>query len=293
MFFAHVSVASAEPAPKKIAIYMTVDWEGVSLEQENIAAMQAFRKKFPYIPMLQLLNPAYFTREGSNQAQIATAIKSTFLPEDTHGLHLHGWQSLMRDCDIPFQASPTYADDACDMRDCGYTVSLELAYSESDLTKLVACSADILEKNGFQRPKHFRAGGWQLGKKLSAALETNGFVWDSSRTDANLLTSRWHAESGLVKMVRALHPDSTPLDQPRPISNTFMEFPNNASLADYTSTKHIVEMFKTLIAQEKNVMVLGFHQETAADFLERLEVAIPKMEEIAKSENVEIEWWRE
>jgi hypothetical protein len=271
---------------------MTVDWEGVSLEQENIEAMQMFRKKFPHIPMLQLLNPAYFTREG-NQTQIASTIKSTFLPQDTHGLHLHGWQSLMRDCDIPFQASPTYADDACDMGDCGYTVSLEYAYSQAELTKLVGCSSEILQKNGFQRPKHFRAGGWQLGKKLSGALDANGFIWDSSRTDANLLTSRWHEESGLVKMVRALHPDSSPLDQPSPISTRLIEFPNNASLADYTSAKQIVEMFKDLIANKKEVIVLGFHQETAADFLQNLEIAILKMEALAKQENVEIEWRRE
>lgn len=61
MFFALACIACAEPSPQKITIYMTVDWEGVSLEQENIEAMQMFRKKFPHIPMLQLLNPAYFT----------------------------------------------------------------------------------------------------------------------------------------------------------------------------------------------------------------------------------------
>lgn len=69
-----------------------------------------------------------------------------------------------------------------------------------------------------------------------------------------------------------------------------MEYPNNASLADYTSTKHIVAMFKTLLAEHKPVMVLGFHQETATDYLIRLEKAIPQMEALAKEQGVKIEW---
>ena len=47
--------ADAQPA---ITVYVTVDWEGWSLEPENIEAMQAFRLRHPEIPMLQLLNPA-------------------------------------------------------------------------------------------------------------------------------------------------------------------------------------------------------------------------------------------
>lgn len=292
ILFAHFSIAEEVLPSKKIAIYMTVDWEGVSLEQENIAAIQAFRKKFPHIPMLQLLNPAYFVRDGVNTETIASTIRSTFLSNDTHGLHVHAWKSLVHYCGVPYQSGFSYADtnEACETGDCGYTVSLEFAYSQDQLTQLISCSREILVKNGFQQPKHFRAGGWQFGEKLSAALQKNGFIWDSSRTDANLLTSRWHAESSLVKMVRTLHPESTSLDQPYPISDTLMEYPNNASLADYTNAKQIVEMFKNLIAQNKKVMVLGFHQETAADFLENLEIAIPKMEALAKKENMEIEW---
>lgn len=290
--FVNFCLANETLQPTKMIIYMTVDWEGVSLAQENIAAMQAFRKKFPHIPMLQLLNPVYFVREGVNTETIATTIRSTFLPNDTHGLHVHAWKSLVNYCGVPYQSGFSYADtnETCETGDCGYTVSLEFAYSHAELTQLIGCSSEVLVKHGFARPKHFRAGGWQLGEKLSAALQKNAFVWDSSRTDANLLTSRWHVESSLVKMVRTLHPASTPLDQPYAISATLMEFPNNASLADYTSAKQIVEMFKSLIAQNKNVMVLGFHQETAVDFLENLEIAILKMETIAKKENVEIEW---
>lgn len=283
-----IMTAHAQP----IKIFVTVDWEGVSLEQENIETMQEFRQKFPHIPMLQLLNPVYFLRGHPNKVVLGNTMKSTFLPSDTQGLHVHAWKSLVQYCGVPYQHQYSFADadENCQTGDCGYTVSLEFAYSQADLSKLIACSSEVLVANGFAKPKHFRAGGWQLGPKLMAALQANSFVWDSSVTDANLLTTRWHEESGMVKMLRQLHPTSTPLDQPYAVSPHLMEYPNNASLADYTSAKQIVSMFKQLLAAKKHVMVLGFHQETATDYLIHLENAIPQMEAIAKENGVKIEW---
>lgn len=279
-------------SPRKMLLYVTVDWEGRSLDEENIEAMQLFRQKFPHIPMLQLLNAAYFVRGHGYNPRLTKIIKSTFLPEDAQGLHVHAWKSLTNYCGVQYQHGYSFADtdENCESGDCGYTVSLEFAYSQKALAKLIACSSEVLVENGFNRPDHFRAGGWQLGPKLTAALVQNGFVWDSSKIDADLLTTRWHEDSGMVKMLRQLHPESTPLDQPYAISENLMEYPNNAALADYTSAKQIVTLFKNLIASNKKVMVLGFHQETAADFLVRIEEAIPQMEAIAAAQNVELEW---
>jgi hypothetical protein len=284
--------ATPAQAQQSIKVYVTVDWEGYNLEPENIEAMQAFRVRFPHIPILQLLNPVYFVRPNADHAQIKASIQSTLLPSDTHGLHLHGWKSLMDYCQVPYQHQPSFADidEQCTQGDCGYTVSLEYAYSTAALTKLVACSQAILVEHGFHMPIHFRAGGWQFGPKLTQALANNGFTWDSSRTAAVLLTSRWEPNSGLVNMVNALHPHSTPLEQPFALTSELQEYPNNASLADYTGTGQIVEMFTQLIEQRKSVMVLGFHQETAVDFSGRLAAAIPKMEAIAKKKSVKIEW---
>lgn len=278
--------------PQTIRVYVTVDWEGVSLEQENIETMQKFRQQFPHIPMLQLLNPVYFLRDAEHAPQTAEIVRSTFLPQDTQGLHVHAWKSLVKYCGVPYQHAPSFANinEACTEGDCGSSVSLEYAYSQADLTKLIACSSDIQVANGFSKPVHFRAGGWQLGPKLMGALLANGFTWDSSVTDPDLLTSQWHEQSGMVKMLRQLHSTSTPLDQPYAVNAQLTEYPNNAGLADYTSTKQIVEMFKTLLTEQKSVMVLGFHQETATDYLHRLESAIPQMEALAKAHNVKIEW---
>jgi hypothetical protein len=290
----HLLFVCATPAlaQQSITVYVTVDWEGYHLEPENIEAMQAFRVRYPHIPILQLLNPVYFVRPNANHAHIKASIQATLLPTDAHGLHLHGWKSLMQYCQVPYQHQPSFAnaDEQCTQGDCGYTVSLEYAYSTADLTKLVACSQAILIQHGFQKPIHFRAGGWQLGPKLTQALANNGFTWDSSSTFAELLTSRWAPSSGIVSMVSALHPHSTPLEQPYALTAELKEYPNNASLADYTSTDQIIDMFTLLIEQGKSVMVLGFHQETAVDFSGRLAAAIPRMEAIAKAQDVQLIW---
>lgn len=278
-----------------ITVYVTVDWEGWSLDEENLDAMRTFRQRHPQIPMLQLLNPVYFLRPGVDAEKVVRQVRSTLLPADAHGLHLHAWKSLVEKCALTYRSAPSFAttvNENCEGGECGYTVSLEFAYTQEELTRLVACSTELLVRQGFDRPTHFRAGAWQLGPGLAAALQANGFVWDSSRTDAGFLAEKWGATSPLVRMVRQLHPDASPLDQPYELQPGLMEYPNNGSLADYTSAQQIVTTLRALIASGGNVLVLGFHQETAFNFLDNLEAAIPLMEKEAAAAGVRLEWAR-
>lgn len=281
-----------DKAKSAIQVFVTVDWEGWSLDDENIEAMQVFRKQFPHIPLMQLLNPVYLLRPGIDVTTETEKIRATFLPIDSLGLHVHGWKSLLDACDVPFQNTPAFATESstCAIGDCGYAVSLEYAYSAEDLTKLIACSANLLEEQGFVRPRYFRAGGWQLGPKLAHALEVNQFVFDSSRTDARLLTTKWAENSGLVQMVKTLHPYASVLDAPYQLTANVMEYPNNGSLADYTDTQQLVAIFNTLIEHDKRVLVLGFHQETAFSYLKHLQDAIPLFEKIARERGLSIHW---
>jgi hypothetical protein len=279
-------------AADSMQLWVTVDWEGLTLEEDNLQSMRAFREKFPYIPLLHLINPTYFIQPDVNRAQIGSHIRSTFLAHDTVGLHVHAMRSLVEYCGVTFQATPSIADaqEDCAHTSCGYSVSLEYAYTQQELTRLVACSSDLLTANGFQRPRHFRAGAWQFGPKLQAALEANRFVWDSSNIPASLLSGRWHQDSSMIRLLKKLHPHSTPLQQPFALSMNLIEYPDNAALADYTNTKELLQLFEQLANAHHPVMVLGFHQETAADYLIRLERAIPRMEKLAREKNLRIEW---
>jgi len=285
-----VPAASAEET--SITVYLTVDWEGWSLDEENLQAMRDFRARHPQIPMLHLLNPVYYLRPGADAQTITALIRSTLLPIDTVGLHLHGWKTLLQSCQLPYRTTPSFADtdETCPGKECGYTVSLEFAYSAAELEALVACSSDLLAGQGFNRPRHFRAGGWQLGPKLASALQQNGFTWDSSRLDADLLLPKWSEDSGLVQLLRQLHTDASIFDQPRQLLPGLMQFPNNAGLMDYTSTEQLLDIFRQLLDAKKPVMVTGFHQETAFVYLDNLEDAIRQMQRIAANRGVILEW---
>jgi len=279
-------------AQEVMQVWVTVDWEGLSLQDDNLQAMQKFRQQFPQVPLLHLLNPAYFLQPGVNRAQVGSQIRSTLRPQDTIGLHIHPMRTLVEYCGIRYQSAPSISDtdEHCAHTSCGHTVSLEYAYSQTELTQLVSCASALMVSNGFKYPRHFRAGAWQFGPKLQAALEANHFLWDSSRIDANLLTTRWHVDSPLVKLLQQLHPQSSPQDQPYALGYQLMEYPDNAAMADYTSTRQLLALFEQLLNAHQPAMVMGFHQESAADYLLRLERAIPRMEQLAKQRNISIQW---
>src|SRR3546814_5610700 len=99
------------PQPK-ITLYVTVDWEGLSLDDENLEAIREFRRQHPHIAMLHLLNPVYFLQPGIDATDTAAKIKSTLLPGDEHGLHLHGWKSLVEHCKVEYKSEPSFAGAA-------------------------------------------------------------------------------------------------------------------------------------------------------------------------------------
>lgn len=285
-------LAPSAHSQDEIQLWVTVDWEGLSLEEDNLAAMRDFRQQFPDIPFLHLINPAYFTAPHAHRAQLGSAIRSTFLASDTVGLHLHPQRNLVEACGLTYQSAPAIspAEANCQGMQCGHAVSLELAYTQPELHTLVACASALLQQNGFNPPKHFRAGAWQLGPKLQSALVANGFVWDSSRIDAQLLLSRWPAESALVRTLQQLHPGAQACEQPFALTPQLMEYPDNAALADYTSTRQLLQLFNRLLAHKQTVMVLGFHQESASDYLWRLTRAVPHLQAMAKQAQVKLVW---
>lgn len=287
---AHAADLIPQRATPPIEVYITVDWEGDTLEPDNIAAMQQFRQRFPTIPLLQLLNPAYFFKPGADANAINATIRSTLLPIDTLGLHLHGWQHWVAHCGVTFQSQPQFAAAPLSASEAGVTVSLEHAYSQAALTQLIGCASQWMVGQGYPRPRHFRAGGWQLGPKLTAALDQQGFVWDSSVIQAALLTTRWPKDSALVTSLHRLHPQVPDLAQPYALTPSLKEYPNNAGLADYATSQQWVQLFEQLIASEHSVMVLGFHQESADDFLTILAQVIPRFEAIAAQHQRRLRW---
>ncbi|MBF0315306.1 MAG: hypothetical protein HQK50_15310 [Oligoflexia bacterium] len=278
----------------KIVIVVSVDWEGRNLTKANLDAIKKFRSEFPEIMMQHFLNPAYYTENIepiSNPAAITRKIKSVLLPGDEQGLHIHAWKNLFTKAKAHYQSSPNFFDSSDD--EAGATVPL-WAYTKEELSAVFALGIRILTSNGFKRATSFRAGGWQASSIVIEALAENKITLDSSAVPLAHLTY-WHSFN-LGKWVQQLWPNTTLFSQPFFHESTnVIELPNNGCLADYVTGEGMLGDFKrlskTATASRSDLYYsIGFHQETAAEYLPRLRKAILLIRDFAKQEKIAYEF---
>ncbi len=269
----------------QIDLVLTVDWEGREMTETNLAAMVAFRTKYPSIPIVHFLNAAYFTKPGADAVAVTALIRRVLRPMDELGLHIHGWKSLFEASGVTFRSGPTFwgttltaADCASD---CGHEVPISL-YTAEELQKVMAFSVKTLEANGFGHASSFRAGGWLAGETVRTALVLEHFAYDHSSVPSPFLADELKGYP-LLDAVKALWGDTTPSSQPYSLKaggGSFTEVPDNGALADYITAPEILGVFddavKALRAapETDRVVSIGFHQETAKTYLPRITVAL-------------------
>ncbi len=289
------------PLQAAIKIVVSVDWEGRDLAPENIQAMQTFRKDYPQIPLQHFLNAAYFTKPQVDAVQVAATMRSVLRPGDEEALHIHPWRSLAKAAGVNFRTEPAfrgYLDlSKCDP-DCGHDVNLA-SYSEDELRKWIRTSISILTQQGFARPKSFRAGAWMAEARTFRALAAEGIVLDSSGTYAEFLKERW-GHSLLYPVVGKIWASITPTSQPYTLEplpgKTLVELPDNGCLADYTPAESILDTFQKNVALWKQdpsrdvYVAIGFHQETAQKYIERIRQGIDLIKAQAEKEKLPVEF---
>lgn len=288
-----VATSGDAAAQGRVRIVVSVDWEGSSLDRENLDAMAEFRADYPQVPLQHFLNAAYYTKPGANAGQVTRAIRSVLRPGDEHALHIHGWKSLVEATGVVYEGGPTftnreYSASECAV-DCGHGVTLR-AYSTEELRSLIRYSADVLEDNGFNRARSFRAGGWQADDSVLSALAREGFTVDSSATDASFLREKW-GRYNLYRWVRELWFGIRSTTQPYWITlsgnDRIIELPNNGNLADYMTAQQMLRVFLDNASNlrrdpSRSVYIsFGFHQESAARYLPRLREALDLIERYA------------
>ncbi len=283
-----------------MVIVMTVDWEGREISDKNLKAFSNFRKRYPGIPILQFLNAAYYTKPNANAGEITRRINSVLRPHDEHGLHIHAWKTLVEASGVTFKTKPDLGGWGlrnCEW-DCGHVISLE-AYTPNEMRKIIRKSVDILTNQGFKKPKSFRAGAWQTGPNVKKALSAEGFYLDSSATVPDFILPSWGRSSALVQSIVKLWPNMTVTKQPylmninpRPV----WQLPDNGSLADYTTADTVMDVLKKNVdaflerPKPSHWVVIGFHTETAATYLPRIEHAIEKIIKYSKEKGVPIQF---
>ncbi len=297
-----LSQVHAAPSGKLIGI-ISVDWEGRVLEQDDLKAMRSFRQDYPSIGLLQFLNAAYYTKPNANADHITQSIRSVLSPLDEEGLHIHSWRSLLETAGVPFRRSPNWSYpgeismNSCYLLDCGHNVPIS-AYTETELRRMIRTSQMILSHHGFGPAQSFRAGGWMAKPHVISALAKEGFQFDSSATDPNLLKGRRWSDR-LYRWLDELWADISTTSQPFLIGQrhaSLIELPDNGILADYITAEEMFAVFKENVAlwekdKSKTLYVsIGFHQETAAQYLHEIRGAIDLIEAYSQENQLPFEW---
>jgi hypothetical protein len=277
------SKPSPAPATGRIVVAITIDWEGAYLSPDGLDALEALRNRFAGAPLTHFMSAAYFTKPEPDP-QTVTWIREAVRAGDEAAVHLHAWRSLAQAAKVEPKLSPSFltgTDKLMEFEDgdVGFDIDLD-AYSVAELRSLVRTSRTLLEQLKLPISRTFRAGGYLGTPKVLQAIHDEGLAIDSSATDHRQLDER--ADEVLPKRIKAIWPNVDTGSQPFIVDvpgGQLLELPI-AAFADYASAAEMVTIFEAAHTRLKSApskdvfVVLGFHQETAAEFGGRLGEAL-------------------
>ncbi|MGE0710983.1 MAG: hypothetical protein AB7N76_28105 [Planctomycetota bacterium] len=270
-----------------VRLAISVDWEGNDLRDENLAAIEAFRRDFPEVRLNHFLNAAYYTKVGLDEpgrARVSAAIRRALRDGDELGVHLHGWRSLFEAAGVSFRRAPSFWGPDRPLvplgGDEGHEVEIA-AYTGEELRRVLTFSRETLTKAGFRLGGSFRAGGWVAPQSVLEAVRAAGF-----QVDASAVPPGWHDElAGLALRERLRRLWSTVEETTQPYAvktplGPLVEMPDTGALADYVTADEMRAHVRAALARWRRrtrddlYVHLGFHQETAARYLPRLRQAL-------------------
>ncbi|USN47986.1 MAG: hypothetical protein H6626_02520 [Pseudobdellovibrionaceae bacterium] len=262
-----------------IHVMFSVDWEGTSLLPENLEAMNELSAKYPIIPRIQFLNPAYFIASENWPTDGARELVRLGISDsDEIGLHVHCWERLLRAAHVNFLSQPSFFDGGESWHwnnEYGGDIPVT-SYSQSELEALFAFSLKTLSHQGYTNIKSFRGGGWCSSPHLQKALSTVGLYNDSSPVPPHLVQQKY-PNTFLYDMALQHWPTTNEISFP--FSTTLDGkvvnfFPNNACLVDYVPFEQAHAVFEAVVEKSRQSKVdgyfhYGWHQETLVQALRR------------------------
>jgi hypothetical protein len=230
------------------------------------------------------VSAAYFTKPGADPAAAARQIEAAIRPGDEVGLHLHMWRSLVESSGVAARLAPSFLRPGGELLefedgDVGFEVDPG-AYSTDELRRIIGRSRQLLGENGIELEPLFRAGGWLASPEVLEAARAEGFVVDSSSTDAAWLAGpENHDTRHLAERVARLWPAIDRTSQPYWIATAagaVLEMPHTGNTADYLTVAEMNRHIEWALTEAKRArrpvfIQLGLHAETAQLYAPRLE----------------------
>lgn len=270
------------------ALQVTIYWEGRSLENPNMEALEKLRAAQPGLLITHLINPSYFLDQDSaeeNRRQLLRII----MPEDQVGLYLSSIESLVRASGLMVRYEPTFwgendSSDFC-QSDCGLDVPLS-GRSREELLKIMATADRLLKEEGFQGATAFAVRGWIDSELMRGLARSFAYQHDLSLIDHQLFPAKlmsfplfaWN-EAAWRDRLQSLSPEAKP-----PVLN--------GGAIDFTEASLIVsrfgQHFASLDTPHKEAFRLVFSQESAYYSAPRLREVLKGIGEKASQKGFKI-----
>jgi hypothetical protein len=269
--------------PGVLCVAVSVDWEGASLEEVDLSALERLERELPGVPLTHFANAAYFTKPGADPERVRAVMRRVIREGDEVGLHVHPWHHLVEAAGVEPRFEPSFLgqrDSEID-GESGYDIELE-AYGTEEIEAIVKKSIELLALD--PPPRSFRAGAWLSGPRVLEAIARAGFEIDSSATDAS-----WYdelASTPLPSRLRMLWPNADAKTQPYWISTRagpILEMPLTGGMADYATAE---EQSAHLASMSEGVAQIGLHQEGCSELVDRTIAAIRSLGDRAQLDTV-------
>lgn len=281
------SGATATSPTGRVLVCVTVDWEGAYISPEGLDALDEVRKLLGNAPVTHFMSAGYFTKPAIDKSAVKSILDEV-KPGDELAMHVHGWRSLAKASGIEPKLTPSFLTGPGKLLefedgDVGFDLDLD-AYSVPELRAILRTSKKLLaDATHLPMSTSFRAGGYLGTPKVLQAIHEEGFTVDSSATDYRQLADERKDEI-LPNRLHALWPTVDTASQPflAGPDKSVLEVPI-AAFADYATTEEIVAILEAAHARlakdpaHDTIVVIGFHQETGADFAARVRDAFQQV----------------
>jgi hypothetical protein len=283
-----------------LAVMFSIVWEGQEVRPSNINAIKQLRSQFPHLPIYHFLSAGYFARPTVDREALMASIRSVVRADDMVGIHFNGWRSIIERSGVEFKSRTNFwgavpTDDQCKFNDCGNDIPLN-EYSFAEIDRILKTSLDVLDEAGFSSINGMMVGGWLAHETVMAAAAKNGIRFSFSQVWPSLLERKLKAYplfGSLQEVWGGVREENFAVASTRMTRfGEIAELGNSATAVDFVDADHIVALFNRLWDMKKQnpkmpaLFHLSMHQETAARYASRFEMAIVKVQEEIRSNNI-------
>lgn len=259
-------------------VLVSTDWDFSDLGDQAMQYQDTLHQNHPGMRITNFVGPYTFTDPAVTPAR-QTTIASWVLGQastyqDEIGLHIHPYCNFVTDAGLPCitDQSTVYANGDTS----GYTIKVG-AYGRDDFATLLDHAHALFAQHGLPRPKTFRAGGWTATLDTLAALDSRGYVADTSALNWPYIKVWQHQGSGelytwnmmqwstIDDTSQPYHPSTTDIQSPGTMA--LLEVPDNGVMIDYTTLAQIEHIFDANFPDGKplatsTTMMMGYHPAT-------------------------------